>query len=139
MTLNALYDIAEKNNICVYHFDLSPIESMSVPGYIGIDADLIQNTTDEKEKLAHELGHCIRGAFYTGSSPYELRTQKEYRATKWEIQTLIPFREFYTALDAGITTPWELAEYFEVPEKLIHSALKLYEAKIINAKYTIQQ
>ena len=139
MTLNALYDIADKNNICVYHFDLAPIESMSTPGHIGIDADLIQDVADEKEKLAHELGHCIRGAFYTGNSPYELRTQKEYRATKWEIQTLIPFREFCTALDAGITSPWELAEYFEVPEKLIHSALTLYEAKIINTKYTIQQ
>ncbi len=134
MTLHELYAIADNNDIDVYHFDLNPIRSMSVPGAIGIDTNLIENTAEEKEQLAHELGHCILGAFYTGTSSYELKEQKEYRADKWAIKKLIPFEELAEALQNGITEPWQLAEYFNVPQSLINKATKLYESKLLELK-----
>ena len=131
LTLTQLYTIADTNNIPVYHFPLYPLKSMSVPGAIGIDANQLKSHSEEKEQLAHELGHCIKNAFYTGNSPYELRAQKEYRADKWSIQHLIPFPKLLNALHNGITEIWELAEYFEVSENLIKKSLKLYESKLI--------
>ena len=84
MTLAQLYNIADQNAVAVYHFPLRYVKSMSVPGNIGIDADQIETETEEQSLLAHELGHCIKYAFYTGSSSLELRAQKEYRANNTE-------------------------------------------------------
>ena len=104
---------------------------MSVPGAIGIDANFVKTNTDEKEQLAHELGHCMLGAFYTGSSPLELRAQKEYRANKWAIEKLIPFAELFEACKNGIIEIWDLAEYFEVSETFVKNAFTLYESRFI--------
>ena len=131
MTLNELYAIADENNLEVYHFPLHPVKSMSVPGAIGIDVDSLKNSAEEKEALAHELGHCIKGAFYTGASPYELRSQKEYIADKWSVQNLVPFNKLLQALKKGINEVWELAEHFEVPETVIKKAAKLYESRLL--------
>lgn len=137
MKLNELYNIADENNISVYHFPLYPLKSISVPGNIGIDADRISTSQEEKECLAHELGHCIKYAFYTGSSPYELRSQKEYRADKWAIKHLVPYHLLVRAVKKGITTVWELAEHFEVSEEIIKKALKLYSEKLILMNFNL--
>ena len=135
MTLNQLYNIADKNNISVYHFPLSPVKSMSVPGNIGIDVNQVETLAEEKESFAHELGHCMKNAFYTGKSSYELRSQKEYRADKWAVQTLLPYNELLIALKKGITEIWEIAEYFDVTENIVKKALKIYESKLIYYRY----
>lgn len=134
MKLNELYDIADNNNISVYHYELNPVKSMSVPGAIGIDTDCIETTLEEKEHLAHELGHCMLGAFYTVISPYELKSQKEYKANRWATQKLVPFPELLDALKNGIAELWELAEYFEVSEDTIKNAFTLYESKLIELR-----
>lgn len=131
MTLTQLYDIADTNNVAVYHFPLYPLKSVSVPCSIGIDTDQIHSLKEEKEQLAHELGHCIRYAFYTGKSPYEVRAQKEYKANKWAIQKLVPYDMLINALKHNITELWELAEFFDVSEDLIKKAFTLYEDKLI--------
>lgn len=131
ITLNKLYDIAEENNITVYDFRLHPIKSMSVPGAIGIDTKIIKSKVEEKTCLAHELAHCMQSAFYTGCSPLELRERHEHKADKWVIQKLIPFDRLSDALNKGITTVWELAEYFEITEDYIKKALRLYEEKLM--------
>ena len=134
ITLNNLYDIAEENDISVYDFELNPIKSMSVPGAIGMDTKQIEDSREEKARLAHELGHCMRGAFYTGISPLELREQHEYRADKWVIQNLVPFDKLLNALKQGITEIWSLAEYFDITEDYIKKALTLYEEKLLYCK-----
>lgn len=138
MTLIQLYDIADQNNIAVYHFPLYPLKSVSVPGTIGIDADQVETTAEEKNLLAHELGHCIKYAFYTGISPLELRAQKEYRANKWAVETLIPFDELSDALENGITETWELAEYFNIGEHMIVFAFQLYEENLLRLRKDVK-
>lgn len=134
MTLIQLYDIADQNKIAIYHYPLHPIKSASVPGTIGMDADQIKNNIEEKEVLAHELGHCIKYAFYTGHSPLELRAQKECRANKWAAVNLVPFNELMDALNNGVVEIWELAEHFEVSEDTIRQAACFYEEKLMNIK-----
>lgn len=127
MELSQLYNIADENDIQVYHYDLSPVKSMSLPGVIGIDANYLTSNIEEKECLAHELGHCMLGAFYTGSSPLELRAQKEHRANRWAIEKLVPYSELLDACKNGICEIWELSEYFNVSHEFMTKVVKKYE------------
>lgn len=125
MTLYDLYKIADDNNIEVYPYPLSPVLSMSTPGFIGMDIDNMENTAKEKECLAHELGHCMQDAFYNINT-LETRGRMEYKANKWAITHMLPYHEFEFALSSGISTPWELADYFNVPESFILKAFEFY-------------
>ena len=129
LILNDLYDIADLNNIAVYHFPLHPLKSMSIPNTIAIDADQIHTSQDEKKCLAHELGHCMTCSFYHSTSKYEIRSRMEHRADRWAVHNLIPFSEFCKALQNGITERWQLAEYFDVTEDYIDKAARLYEER----------
>lgn len=130
MTLNELYTIADNNNISVYYFPLSPMQSLSLPETIAIDVTQLDTALEEKGLLAHELGHCLTWSFYNISSKYNTRSRMEYRADRWVIHNLIPFSEFYEALQNGITERWQLAEYFDVTEDYIDKAITMYEQKI---------
>lgn len=125
MTLTQLYQIADDNKIDVYHYPLTPILSISLPGVIGIDADRISSETEEKERLAHELGHCLLHAFYSINS-METKGRMEKRANRWAIKKLVPFDELKEAFSLGIHEPWELAEYFDVSEEQIENAIHYY-------------
>lgn len=129
MTLNKLYTIADKNKISVYHYPLYPLKSVSVPNYIGIDADAIHTTADEKEVLAHELGHQMRNAFYSVSTPLRTKEQVEERATRWAVLTLIPAEELKKAIKNGCTEVYQLAEYFEVSDKFMTEAIRIHKLK----------
>lgn len=127
-----LYNIAVKNDIAVDYYDLEHQPCFSVQDneyncYIAIDYKKIKSEKDEQEKLAHELGHCMTGAFYTCSSPLQVRGQMEWRATLWAIKKLIPKDELQKAVKNGIIELWELAERFEVSEDIMQKAVEYYK------------
>lgn len=126
-----LYNLADKENIAVDCFELQAEPCMSLQDdeyncYIAIDPIQLKTEQQEKEYLAHELGHCCTGAFYSRYSPLSNRGQMEYRATLWQIKKLIPKNEFEKALESGIIELWELAEHFGVSEDLMKKAVKYY-------------
>ncbi|MBE6976248.1 MAG: ImmA/IrrE family metallo-endopeptidase [Ruminococcaceae bacterium] len=130
-TLQEIYHIAEQENITVDHFALFNREALSISDadgscYIALDSDKLQNETDERSKLAHELGHCITGAFYNQYSNYDCRQKHENKADKWAIKQLIPLNELDEAVAAGHTEIWELAEHFGVTEDLARKAICYY-------------
>lgn len=131
MNLMELYDLAENNNVKVSCFELNTVPCLSMQDddyncYIAIDPMQLNTQLEEKEYLAHELGHCVSGAFYTRSSPLEVKGQKEYRANLWAIKKLVPENELKTAIKNGNIELWQLAEYFEVSEYLIKFAVDYY-------------
>ncbi len=77
--------------------------------------------------LAHELGHCETGSFYNQKNIYDRWGRHEYRANKWAIKRCVPKNELETAIRAGFTEPWELAELFEVTEAFMRKALFYYK------------
>jgi len=93
--------------------------------YIGIDST---NKSEQEITVhkAHELGHCMTGAFYNKYSKFDLISKHEYRANKWAIKKLIPKDELIETVESGYTETWQLAEYFEVTEEFIIQALKFY-------------
>ena len=81
--------------------------------------------------LAHELGHCETGAFYTPYSPLNVRGRHECRADRWAASKLVPPLELKKALSLGIVELWELAEYFDVTEEFMEKTMQIYCAKNI--------
>lgn len=137
MTVDELYEFAEKENIDIYSASLPLSQSMSVMDdelncYIGIDYDLINSHAEEKSKLAHEIGHCMKGAFYNRYSKLDIISKHEYSADKWACEHLLPKNGIQEAFEKGYIEVWQLAEYFDVPEELVKKALWIYFDKSIS-------
>ena len=93
--------------------------------YIIMDeADMTE--AERKVHLAHEIGHCMTGAFYRPYSPLETRSRCEYKANMWMIEHLLPKERLEAAFTDGITEVWELAEHFDVPEETVRFACYEY-------------
>ncbi|MBQ8016170.1 MAG: ImmA/IrrE family metallo-endopeptidase [Clostridia bacterium] len=128
---NELYRIAEQSGTEIICFDLPQTVSVSVLSgggscYIGLDPFRIETTAQERVHLAHELGHCETGAFYSLHSAAETRGRCENRADRWAIKALVPFCELLSAFQSGITDLWALAEHFDVTEDFMRKALNHY-------------
>lgn len=131
MELTALYDLAQKKNIEVLQYPMQNNESMSIMldngvCYIGIDDAVQDGGSQERVHLAHELGHCETGSFYSVYTAVDRRQRHENRADKWAIHQLIPVDELDRAIDDGCTEIWALAERFGVTEQFIRKAICLY-------------
>lgn len=131
MNLNDLYSYADEHNIPIISFDMPKSESMSIlyegNCFIGIDPFTIKSETQEKVKLAHELGHCETGAFYNEYATCDIREKHERRANIWAIKKLIPKDKLIKAIQSGFgENRWELSEYFGVTEDLMKFALEYY-------------
>ena len=129
--LTALYALAAGQGIGVHRFSLPRTGSLSIqdPGgrcHIGLDERAMETSAEETVHLAHEVGHCLTGSFYNRYAPCDLRQKHENRADRWAIRRLIDPARLYDALAAGITEPWELAEWFGVTEPFLRKALAYY-------------
>ncbi len=132
MELLDLYALAECKKIQVDCFDLGKRESLSYIDedgdcFIAIDPMKLRSSVEEKDKLGHEMGHCCTGSFYNRYAACDVRQRHENRADKWEIEAMVPREEFFAAVRRGITDLWELAEYFEVTERLMEKAMCWYK------------
>ncbi len=128
--LSELYEIAEQDAVRVEAFRLDSVQSVSICDadgncFIGIDPMSLESVSEEKVKLAHELGHCKTCAFYNRYSPFDIREKHEQTANRWAVKKLVPKSELVPLLKKGYER-WELAEHFEVTEDFITLAEKLY-------------
>lgn len=133
-TLVGLYDYARKQNIEIISLATRKAECMSMmdeDGSCGIAVNpfLLKSESDEKVKLAHELGHCETGAFYNIFSKVDVRTKHERTADKWAIKKLIPEDELKEACKF-CANRWELSEYFGVTEDFMQKAMDYYSELI---------
>lgn len=130
MTLLSLYKYAEENDIEIDCFRLEHIECFSLLDKNGcvivFDPLKIRSERDETIKLAHEMGHCMTGAFYKQGDDPILIAKQEQRAVRWEVCQLIPQDELIEAFHNGYIEVWELAEYFNVTEEFMKKALMHY-------------
>ena len=127
-TLQEIYRIAEQENIAIDRFALFKRDALSIMDedgtcYIAIDPSKLRSETDERSKLAHELGHCVTGAFYNKYSNYDCRQKHENTADKWAVLQLIPVEELDQAVADGHTEIWDLADHFGVTEDFIRKAV----------------
>lgn len=131
MELLRLYDLAEKHNIEIVECPLPHNGSLSVMDesgkcYIGIDESVLDGDALERVHMAHELGHCETGSFYSIHTAVDSRQRHENRADKWAIRKLIPAKALDKAVAEGHTEIWELAERFGVTEQFMRKAVCYY-------------
>lgn len=133
VTNDDLYGIAERRGHVVVCESLTETPSLSLQTnkrcYIAIDQRL--NVQQEREALAHELGHCEYGGFYNRYSKYDIRAKAERRADKWAFARLVPYGRLMQAVRHGITEVWELAELFDVSCEFMHRAIAYYKTAIV--------
>lgn len=131
MTTDQLYEIIDREGIALYRAPLPRTKSVSVAfgtDYaIGVDTSPWESEAEERSHIAHELGHCICDAFYRPYENLECRSKQEYRANRWAIRKLMPWRQLSAVLRSGVTEAWSLAEYFRVTEDFARIALDYYE------------
>ena len=129
--LTDLYRKAEELKIPVIHLPLPQTGSISLMDEqgrcsIGLDLPSRHGENELRVRLAHELGHCVRGAFYNRYSPCDERRYHENRADKYAVETLIPVEALDEAVAQGCTEQWELAERFGVDVAFVRKALCWY-------------
>lgn len=103
MELNSLYDIAEKENIKIYDWQIEDVDGMYLNYHninaIALNYDRIGTYIYEKCTLAEELGHYYMDATYPASCTNKILIDKqEYRAKKWSYYVLIPFENLKLAI-----------------------------------------
>lgn len=136
MTLLELYQNCEENNVDVSYFPMRKTKALAFPeGLIAIDVDKIENTAEEKEVVAHELGHIETGSFYNAYSSLDIRAKHEYRAEKHAIKKLVPLDELKEAIKCGIIESWDLAEYFDVTDEFMKKAINYYKNNMLFQYY----
>ena len=130
-TLDELYNVAENNSISVVSTKCPNCKALSMLSpsgkcYIGMDYRAIKTEREERQYLAHDIGHCVKGAFYNPYSPFSLIEQQEYRANKWAIKKLAPKDELEQAIKEGNEEIWQLAEYFDITDDMVRFAYWVY-------------
>ena len=128
-----LLEYAAGQDIEVYYGPLPACGclSLTMAGrcYIALDPLAIGGMAAGRVKLAHEIGHCVTGSFYSRGSACDVRERHEYRADKWAVHTLLPRAELERAVAEGCTEVWELAERFDLTEDFIRRAAYVYRCE----------
>ena len=128
MELNTLYDIAEKENIKIYDYNIDDVDGAFI-NYEGINAIAlnyknIKTSAKEKCVLAEELGHYYYDATYSPlCTDKTIINKQEYRAKKWAIKTLIPPGKL---AEKNYSSTYEIADEFGVTPELIMFAYNYY-------------
>lgn len=129
-TLEKLYDIADKERISIFENNwssaLARIFEIDENYVIALAKNNIQNSLQEKEVLAEELGHYYCNALYYLSDNFTQKAKCEYRAKKWAYAALVPLQILKQKLVDGINNIYELAEYFDLEPTYMAECLNFY-------------
>ena len=125
--IQELYDICSRENITIDFIDCPKCGAISLFGAggcaIGIDSQTPARLL--KERTAHEIGHCVKGAFYNRYATADNISQHEYRADKWAIENLIPKSELIKAIKKNLDSIYLLAQHFDVSEDFMIKACEV--------------
>lgn len=131
--LSDFYSYCKENKITVLPFDNAPSKGITIRDSnlyaIFLDFTKIKSTRVLKGVCCHELGHASTGALHKVSSPYETVERSEYRANRWMAEHFLKEEDFREAFAAGYTEPWQLAEYFDLPEQDVRNALTYWSER----------
>jgi hypothetical protein len=125
--LSDFYGFCKANQVDVIPFDGIPCPGATIRDgsfyAVFLDFTQIHSTRLLRGICCHEMGHVATGALHKVDSPFELAERSEYRANRWAAQQFLTQEEFQEAFDAGYTEYWQLAEFFDMPERDIRTAL----------------
>ena len=119
--LSQFYSFCTENDVDVIPFNGMPSEGATLRDgsdyAIFLDFTKIQSLRTYRGVCMHEQGHTATGALHKVSSPFETVERSEHRAIRYTAETYLTAEDFRQAFSEGFTEPWELAEYFDLPEQ----------------------
>lgn len=132
MTNLDMYKIAENEHINILNYNWSnskaKIFEIDKNYFIALDNSKIENSIEEKEILAEELGHYYCNALYYINSDKTLKDKCEFRAMKWAYSVLVPYQTLKEKIVQGYNL-YDLADYFNVDIKYIIECINFYTEK----------
>lgn len=132
MNVLDMYKIAENEKIDILDYQWSNTKARIVElnnsYYIGLDTKRIDNSIEEKEILAEELGHYFCNALYFIDSDKILKRKCELRALKWAYSVLVPFNRLKEKISEGLNI-YELSDFFEVDYDYMIDCINFYSNK----------
>lgn len=121
------YGYCRVHDVDVIPFDRLPAAATTVRYHgayaVGLNFSRLHTVRQMRTAMLHESGHLHTGALHKVNSPFQLVEQNEYRADADAFRRCLPPDEIRTAMRAGYTEPWQLAEYFDLDEDYIKKAL----------------
>ena len=134
-----MFEISDFYDYCKkHHVDVIPYAGCPQPGAtirdqgfyaVFLDFTKIHSTRALRGVCCHELGHAATGALHKVDSPFELVERSEYRAARWVAENYLTAEMFTEAFAAGYTELWQLAEYFDLPEECVTTALTYWKER----------
>ena len=131
-----MFEISDFYHYCKKHqVDVIPYAGCPQPGAtirdqgfyaVFLDFSKIKSTRLLRGVCFHEMGHVATGALHKVDSPFELAERSEYRANRWAAEQYLTENAFREAFALGYTELWQLAEYFDLPERDIQTALNYW-------------
>lgn len=132
MTTDTLYNIASKENIDINNYKWSNTKArifeIDNQYSVAVDFSKVDNSIEEKEILAEELGHYYCNALYFLNSNKTLKDKCEYRAMKWAYSVLVPLQKLKEKITQGFSL-YDLADYFDVDVKYMIECIDFYAEK----------
>ena len=129
--LSDFYEYCRENQVDVIHFDRCPQEAATIrdQGFYGVFLNLKKLSSLKllRGVCCHELGHVATGALHKVDSPFELVERSEYRANRYVAEHFLTPADFAQAFSLGYTEPWQLSDFFELPEADVCRALTYWK------------
>ena len=129
-TLSAV--LAELDNMsCNINFLENDLySSVTFPFRNKYEIFLSPSKVDTSPKMASELakqyGYCKTNSFHFISTPFTVRKQLENKAKRTSFEKFIPWSKITEAVDKGITTSYDLADFLELDEPFVREAVDYY-------------
>lgn len=128
--LSDFYDYCRKNRVQVIPFQGVPSPGATIRDgtkyAVFLDFSQIPSTRLLRGVCCHEMSHVATGALHKVSSPFELVERSEYRANRYMAQKFLSEADFREAFQAGCREPWQLAEWFDLPQEDVERALRYW-------------
>ena len=131
--ISDFYDYCKLNQVDVIPYFGCPQPGATVRDHdfyaVFLDFSKIRSTRLLRGVCCHELGHAATGALHKVDSPFELIERSEYRANRWAAEHFLPAEDFREAFQHGYTELWQLAEFFDMPESDVQTALTYWQER----------
>ncbi len=125
--LHDLYDDCDNSDAFIMIWPGMPAPAATIRDgectCIAFDCTKLKTTRELRGAAMHEDGHLQTGCLHKVDSPYQIVAQAEHRADAYSFQRFLTSNEISEAMRNGYTQIWQLAEYFDLPEKTIQKAL----------------
>ena len=129
--LSDFYEYCRENQVDVIPLDRCAQQGATIrdQGFYGVFLNLKKLSSLKllRGVCCHELGHVATGALHKVDSPFELVERSEYRANRYVAEHFLTPADFAQAFSLGYTEPWQLSDFFELPEADVCRALTYWK------------